>query len=208
MSYVSRVGKRLFSWTRFIDSQRLSKMYFCRLSRRGLLHCNASFPLLCVWDGMLMMGRIGATTENPSFKITSALLSRCRVFVLSPLTTDHVKQILKRAHTTLCDDQGVHDIVSDELVDYLADLADGDGISCRRCPVIVARNALNMFELTFSLALTASQKNDPLTVATLRPLLLRTQIVYDRAGDKHYDTISAFIKSMRGSGISCPPPIN
>jgi putative ATPase len=65
-----------------------------------------------------------------------------------------------------------------------------------------ARNALNMFELTFSLALTAHQKNERLTVATLRPLLLRTQIVYDRAGDKHYDTISAFIKSMRGSGTS------
>jgi|SRR5579862_286017 len=64
-----------------------------------------------------------------------------------------------------------------------------------------ARNALNMFELTFSLALTSHQKGEQLTVATLRPLLLRTQIVYDRAGDKHYDTISAFIKSMRGSGI-------
>ena len=56
-----------------------------------------------------------------------------------------------------------------------------------------------MFELSFSLALTAHQKNEPFTVDTLRPLLLRTQIVYDRAGDKHYDTISAFIKSMRGS---------
>jgi replication-associated recombination protein RarA len=65
----------------------------------------------------------------------------------------------------------------------------------------LARNALNMFELAFSLAITAFQKGDRLTVATLRPLLLRTQIVYDRAGDKHYDTISAFIKSMRGSGI-------
>ena len=71
--------------------------------------------------------RIGATTENPSFKITSALLSRCRVFVLSPLTTDHVKQILKRAHKAQCEDNGVQDIVSDELIDYLADLADGDG---------------------------------------------------------------------------------
>jgi len=56
-----------------------------------------------------------------------------------------------------------------------------------------------MFELASSLAWTALQKNDILTVDTLRPLLLRTQIVYDRAGDKHYDTISAFIKSMRGS---------
>jgi putative ATPase len=57
-----------------------------------------------------------------------------------------------------------------------------------------------MLELTFSIAMTAHQKNDLLTVNTLRPLLLRTQIVYDRVGDKHYDTISAFIKSMRGSG--------
>ena len=77
------------------------------------------------WSGV--DDRIGATTENPSFKITSALLSRCRVFVLSPLTTDHVRQILKRAHKALCEDKGVQDIVSDELVDYLADLADGDG---------------------------------------------------------------------------------
>lgn len=155
---------------------------------------------------VLMMIRIGATTENPSFKITSALLSRCRVFVLSPLTTDHVKQILKRAHMALCDDKGVQDIVSDELIDYMADLADGDGMPSQRRVLIVARNALNMFELTFSLALTASQKKDRLTVATLRPLLLRTQIVYDRAGDKHYDTISAFIKSMRGSSTSPTRP--
>lgn len=57
-----------------------------------------------------------------------------------------------------------------------------------------------MFELTFSIAMSAGRKDDRLTVDILRPLLLRTQIVYDRAGDKHYDTISAFIKSMRGSG--------
>src|SRR5437764_1815268 len=64
---------------------------------------------------------------------------------------------------------------------------------------MTARNALNMFELSYSLAMTAHQKNEVLTVGTLRPLLLRTQIVYDRAGDRHYDTISAFIKSVRGS---------
>jgi putative ATPase len=144
--------------------------------------------------------RIGATTENPSFKITGALLSRCRVFVLSSLTTEHVRQILKRANIALCGDRGVEGVVSDEIVDYLADLADGDGM-CSRCVLTIARNALNMFELAFSLAITAFQKGGLLTVATLRPLLLRTQIVYDRAGDKHYDTISAFIKSMRGSGI-------
>ena len=71
--------------------------------------------------------RIGATTENPSFKITSALLSRCRVFVLSPLTTDHVRLILKRANTALSEDKKVADIVSDDIIEYLADLADGDG---------------------------------------------------------------------------------
>ena len=71
--------------------------------------------------------RIGATTENPSFKLTNALLSRCRVFVLSPLTIDHVQQILKRADAALCQDKGVQGIVSDEIIDYLADLADGDG---------------------------------------------------------------------------------
>ncbi len=68
--------------------------------------------------------------------------------------------------------------------------------------LIVARNALNMYEMTFSLALKASQQDKSLTVDTLRPLLLRTQVVYDRIGDKHYDTISAFIKSMRGSGTT------
>jgi putative ATPase len=71
--------------------------------------------------------RIGATTENPSFKITSTLLSRCRVFVLANLTSEHIKAILERAHRALCEDREVDDIVSNELIDYLADLADGDG---------------------------------------------------------------------------------
>jgi putative ATPase len=149
---------------------------------------------------------IGATTENPSFKVTSALLSRCRVFVLAPLTTEHVKQIIKRADEMMSLERDVKglQIVSDELVDYLADLADGDGILLGFGELMVARNALNMFELTFSVALTVYQRGEKLTVDTLRPLLLRTQIVYDRKGDKHYDTISAFIKSMRHSGT---PPI-
>jgi putative ATPase len=68
--------------------------------------------------------------------------------------------------------------------------------------LIIARIALNMYEMAFSLGLKANQKNELLTVETLRPLFLRTQMVYDRIGDKHYDTISAFIKSMRGSGRS------
>jgi putative ATPase len=106
---------------------------------------------------------------------------------------------LKRANRALSEERNLEDIVSDEIIEYLADLADGDGNSRTGLKLIIARNALNMFELSYSLAMTAHQKNEVLTVDTLRPLLLRTQIVYDRAGDKHYDTISAFIKSMRGS---------
>ena len=74
-------------------------------------------------------GRIGATTENPSFKLTGALLSRCRVFVLAPLTADHVRSILQRADTVSCEDKGVKDIVSTEIIQYLSDLADSDGNS-------------------------------------------------------------------------------
>lgn len=96
-------------------------MFFSLLWKKGLLLCN--IPIVRDSDS-----RIGATTENPSFKITSALLSRCRVFVLSPLTTDHVRLILKRADAALCEARGVQGIVSDEIIDYLADLADGDGI--------------------------------------------------------------------------------
>jgi putative ATPase len=118
---------------------------------------------------------------------------------LTPLTIDHIRQILQRASALVCEENGVEDIVSQELLEYLADLCDGDGILIASI-LTVARNALNMYEMTFSLALKANQKNESLTVETLRPLLLRTQVVYDRIGDKHYDTISAFIKSMRGSG--------
>ena len=196
MSYVLRAAKQLSSWMRYTDLRRPSKMFSSPLSKREPLHCiNRS-------SREKPKSRIGATTENPSFQITSALLSRCRVFVLAPLTTDHVKQILERAHHVLCDDKGVPDIVSNGIIDYLADLADGDGNVRFYSDLRTARNALNMFELAFSIAFTAYQKNDSLTVDILRPLLLRTQLVYDRAGDKHYDTISAFIKSMRGSGSS------
>jgi putative ATPase len=109
-----------------------------------------------------------------------------------------VKRILWRANRTLCEESGTTGVSSQEIIDYLADLADGDG-KCVGDTVDLARSALNMFELTFSLALKEHQKGGKLSVETLRPLLLRTQVVYDRLGDKHYDTISAFIKSMRGS---------
>jgi hypothetical protein len=109
----------LFSWMRFIDIRKLNKMCFSHLWRKEPSLCNISLQNFDC--------RIGATTENPSFQVTAPLLSRCRVFVLSPLTRDHILQILKRADAALCEDKGVDGIISDEVINYLADLADGDG---------------------------------------------------------------------------------
>ncbi|KAF2141212.1 uncharacterized protein K452DRAFT_271890 [Aplosporella prunicola CBS 121167] len=122
---------------------------------------------------------IGATTENPSFKIVNALLSRCRTFTLEKLTEDTVVTILQRA----LDREGSHnaELVDDEMLTYLSAFADGD-----------ARTALNLLELAMDLS------NRPnMTKEDLKKSLTQT-LVYDRAGDQHYDTISAFHKSIRG----------
>lgn len=125
---------------------------------------------------------IGATTENPSFKVQSALLSRCRTFTLSKLTDDDVKSILRRALLEEGPNYGPSPLVDDELVQYLANFADGD-----------ARTSLNLLELAMDLS-----KREGMTKEELKRSLTRT-LVYDRAGDQHYDTISAFHKSIRGS---------
>lgn len=128
---------------------------------------------------------VGATTENPSFKVINALLSRCRTFVLDKLTKEHIRAILLHAvnKEMLSDDAKIL-IQQDEhaLLDYLASFADGD-----------ARTALNLLSLAIDLA-----KNPDMTLAKLQDSLTQT-MVYDRAGDQHYDSISAFHKSVRGS---------
>ncbi|KAI9739452.1 MAG: hypothetical protein M1818_005140 [Claussenomyces sp. TS43310] len=126
---------------------------------------------------------IGATTENPSFKVQNALLSRCRTFTLQKLTDDDIRSILERALTT----EGAltyspSELVDSELINYLATFSDGD-----------ARTALNLLELAMSLS---SRPN--ITKDEIKGALTKT-LVYDRAGDQHYDTISAFHKSVRGS---------
>lgn len=125
---------------------------------------------------------IGATTENPSFKIQSALLSRCRTFTMSKLTKETLVSILRRALKV----EGPHytpsELVDGDLIQYLATFADGD-----------ARTALNLLELAMALSTRAG-----MTSNGLKQSLTRT-LVYDRAGDQHYDTISALHKSIRGS---------
>ncbi|KEY72742.1 hypothetical protein S7711_02529 [Stachybotrys chartarum IBT 7711] len=125
---------------------------------------------------------IGATTENPSFKVAAALLSRCRTFTLQPLTADDIAAILRRAIEA---EQAVYPptpLVDDDMIRYLARFSDGD-----------ARTALNLLELALSLTTRAG-----ITQQDIRAALTKT-LVYDRAGDQHYDTISAFHKSVRGS---------
>ncbi|KAL1305271.1 hypothetical protein AAFC00_002181 [Neodothiora populina] len=129
---------------------------------------------------------IGATTENPSFKVVNALLSRCRTFTLAKLTDEDVFAILRRAlqQESSVSPQSLSLMESDDhtLVRYLATFADGD-----------ARTALNLL----SLALDLSGRPD-MTLDAIKSALTQT-LVYDRAGDQHYDTISAFHKSLRGS---------
>lgn len=125
---------------------------------------------------------IGATTENPSFKVQSALLSRCRTFTLQKLTESDVTDILRRALRVEGPNYSPSSLVDEGLIKYLAAFADGD-----------ARTALNLLELAMELS-----KREGMTLDDLKKSLTKT-LVYDRAGDQHYDTISAFIKSMRGS---------
>ena len=135
---------------------------------------------------------IGATTENPSFKITDALLSRCRTFTLQKLSDEDIRLILERAVATEATNNEDYQtsvangsfsaLVDTELINYLAAFSDGD-----------ARTALNLVELAISLS-----TREGMTKDEIKSSLTKT-LVYDRAGDQHYDTISAFHKSVRGS---------
>ena len=126
---------------------------------------------------------VGATTENPSFKVQPALLSRCRVFTLKKLDTSDIVRILSRAIDREGDTYGVdRGLVNEEMVRYLAAFADGD-----------ARTGLNLVELAMDLSSRPGASKDGIKASLTKTL------VYDRAGDQHYDTISAFHKSVRGS---------
>ena len=130
---------------------------------------------------------IGATTENPSFEVISALLSRSRVFVLQPLAEDDIRSIVERA---LADDRGLAGTVrlDDDARDALVVVANGD-----------ARVALNTLELAADAQTPGPDGVRRVDLAAVKDALQRRSLVYDRAGDAHYDTISAFIKSVRGS---------
>lgn len=122
---------------------------------------------------------IGATTENPSFEVINPLLSRSRVLVLEPLAKEHIIEILKRTVTEMKATKRI----SEEALDYIAELAGGD-----------ARVALGNLEL----ALNLSKK---VTIETVKTAAQKRVPGYDKKGEMHYNVISAFIKSMRGSNV-------
>ena len=130
---------------------------------------------------------IGATTENPSFEVISALLSRSRVYVLHPLSEEAVGTIVRRA---LADERGLRSEVAleDDALEALVGVSNGD-----------ARVALNALELAADAATPGDDGRRRVDLAAVKEALQRRSLLYDRLGDMHYDTISAFIKSVRGS---------
>ena len=140
-----------------------------------------------VEDGTLTL--IGATTENPYFEVNGALLSRSRIFELKPLEKDDIKQLIYRAVTDSERGMGTYRVkIEEDAADFLADTANGD-----------ARAALNAVELGVR---TTERSEDGLIhidLAAAQECIQKRAVRYDKDGDNHYDTISAFIKSMRGS---------
>ena len=140
-----------------------------------------------VEDGTLIL--IGATTENPYFEVNSALISRSVVFELKALEKEDIKALIHRAVYDCERGMGVYGAqITEEAAEFLADISGGD-----------ARSALNAIELGI---LTTEKEADGkihLTVDVISECIQRRVVRYDKGGDNHYDTISAFIKSMRGS---------
>ena len=132
---------------------------------------------------------IGATTENPSFEVVSPLLSRSRVFALKPLSVEQIEQIVRRA---IADpERGLGPLqveLEAEAMDLLLRLSNSD-----------ARTALNALELAASATEADSLGVRRVTPVTVEDAMQKRSAVYDKGGDHHYDTISAFIKSVRGS---------
>jgi putative ATPase len=140
-----------------------------------------------VEDGTIIL--IGATTENPYFEVNGALLSRSIIFELKPLETEDIKKLIRRALTDKEKGMGTYNAeIEEDALHFLADISNGD-----------ARSALNAIELG---VLTTERSQDGkihITLDVAGECIQKRVVRYDKTGDNHYDTISAFIKSMRGS---------
>ncbi|MBE0687184.1 MAG: AAA family ATPase, partial [Anaerolineaceae bacterium] len=140
-----------------------------------------------VESGMLTL--IGATTENPYFDVIPALVSRSRVFQLQPLEEEHLLKIIDRALFDPDYGYGKHSVIlDDDARNHLIQMCGGD-----------ARNLLNALELAIETTTPDQTKTIHITLDVAQESIQKRAILYDKSGDVHYDTISAFIKSVRGS---------
>ncbi|MDE6208581.1 MAG: replication-associated recombination protein A [Lachnospiraceae bacterium] len=142
-----------------------------------------------VEDGTIIL--IGATTENPYFEVNGALISRSVIFELKPLSVEDIKTLIKKAVYDKEKGMGAYDaVIDDDAVEFIADIANGD-----------ARNALNAIELGILTTDRAEDKLIHITLEVASQCVQKRSVRYDKDGDNHYDTVSAFIKSMRGSDV-------
>ena len=140
-----------------------------------------------VEDGTIIL--IGATTENPYFEVNSALISRSVIFELHPLEPEDIKTLIRRAVYDVEKGMGSYQaVIEDDALDFLADICGGD-----------ARSALNAVELGILTTERSADGKIHLTLSVASECIQKRVVRYDKTGDNHYDTISAFIKSMRGS---------
>lgn len=140
-----------------------------------------------VEDGTIIL--IGATTENPYFEVNGALISRSIIFELKSIEKEDIKTLLKRAVYDKEKGMGSFDAeIEEDALEFLADLSGGD-----------ARHALNAIELGVMTTERSADGKIHITVEVAQECIQKRRVLYDKNGDNHYDTISAFIKSMRGS---------
>ncbi len=140
-----------------------------------------------VEDGTLIL--IGATTENPYFEVNGALISRSIIFELKPIPVEGVKELIRKAVYDSERGMGAYDaVIEEDALEFLADLSGGD-----------ARHALNAVELGIMTTERSGDGKIHITLEVAQECIQKRVMRYDKTGDNHYDTISAFIKSMRGS---------
>jgi putative ATPase len=138
--------------------------------------------LPCVEEGTIIL--IGATTENPSFEVVSPLLSRARTYILKPFTPEDIKKIIDRASKIDEELKKAKFEIDEGAIEYLVKISSGD-----------ARVALDVFEASVKVCQSEKRKIDKEMIANI----LQRQVIYDKSGEEHYNLISAFIKSIRGS---------
>ncbi len=184
---VAEVRKLVEEARRLRDAGRRTVVLLDEIHRFNKAQQDALLPH--VEEGLLTL--IGATTENPYFEIIGALLSRTRIFIFEPLSEADLDAVLRRA---LADrERGLGDLkaeVTDDALAHLARVSGGD-----------ARRALNTLELAVLSTPPGPDKVIRVDMAVVKECLPRRELLYDKAGDAHYDTISAFIKSVRGSDV-------